>query len=204
MELTTFFQTYNLVKTVGKLAALYFKILTDEADSLFADIAKVHYTSACQAFDAASNSNTEDGTTAEIRVGIGHLRDAFNYLDTYSKSTKTTFFFFKTYPNKLGSAQDGSNIAMMISLFHDKVGDKQNASSWARKSIDKFSEYENIYRQEAREWSTSRVEDSAPPSVYAQGQKFSHYVFSQSTYDHYLSELKMKKQTLRKILKEFV
>jgi len=75
VELATIYQG---VKTGVSIVKIVLRYLDNSFDSLFREIAEVHYTSVRQAFADAERMNDVERRNFEIQVARVHLRDTFN------------------------------------------------------------------------------------------------------------------------------
>ncbi len=202
---------YSSVKVGISLAQFALKLLESKTDSIMADISRIHFTSAKQAFAAASTSDSHEGSIAEIRVGIGHLRDAYNALEEYSSQrTRFLLFFEQSHDMTTGAKifAEMTDIAAMIAVAYTYLGDKgTNAPNWRETALKDLSKYLEAYSElvkkecyiEHQYWK----ENWGPISLGGGGQALvTERTFSQQLYDEKLNQIADTRRMMEKLLEE--
>ena len=141
----------NIVETIrtlkdssGNFLDTTLQYIQYEMSGILKDVARIHLTSAEQAFIAATTSNNSEG---ECRVGIGHLRDSFNAFQIYLDRGDKWFgglFYTKWELEETTSIQlRMASIALVISLTYKRLGDESNYITWKSTGYKFATEYLN-------------------------------------------------------------
>lgn len=128
------------------------KEIRNELNQVYSDIASAHFNSAIQAFSAAANSRDFGH---EVRNGIAHLRDTYNIYELALRRRKKRKSWFGFGPEidegyvisgderakiYLGNSQ----IATLISLNYNELGELDNSRTWKSRAINDCDEYAKI------------------------------------------------------------
>jgi hypothetical protein len=148
---------YQGVKTGANIVTTALRYLDDSFNSLFLEIAKVHYASARQAFTAAAIMNDVERRNVELQVANGHLRDAFNsyqhFLNQRRNALKNFINSAAILEKKVSALSRCIEIATLIAVTYAEVGAEPNAKVWKDEAWRQFAIYEPAFRKFAKDHS---------------------------------------------------
>ena len=187
VELATIYQG---VKTGVSIVKIVLRYLDNSFDSLFREIAEVHYTSVRQAFADAERMNDVERRNFEIQVARVHLRDTFNAYQHFLNRKRKVFSTPISADKKAGALSRCIEIATLIALTYAEVGEEPNAKAWRDEAWRQFAIYEPVYRKLAR--SDSYAWDPGPPKKR---------VFDEPYFQRMLQELESDRVQLDQIFR---
>lgn len=167
------FEAKDLLDTLKKLKSeeqnfieFTLKYIHYELGNIFQDIARIHLISAEQAFFSAKISNNFEG---EIRVGIGHLRDAFNSFQISLDKGRSIKIFglsvirFKWWSdNRTKLLLKLASVASVISILYLRIEDENNYMTWKSNAINISEQYKTHRSKHISDWQKKEDPDSEP------------------------------------------
>ncbi len=139
-----------------------------ELNQIYSDVATANFEAAQFAFKAAGNSRNAE---QEVRSGIGHLRAAyFTYEKLLTKMRTTNFLFFKSEKPVLDDSSKQqvmeklAEIANMISLSYNELGERENANEWKQFASKYFGLSEKVFFEALRR-NLEAIEEMYPEYV---------------------------------------
>jgi hypothetical protein len=149
-----------LKKDKNKLLDTTLQFVQTEIFYVHKDIAKIHLLSAEQAFISALRSNDPN---SESRVGIGHLRDAFNAYQVYLDRGDVWLGIFTVPWNPIVKTEIKLKLASLsciIAIIYEQLNDKSNYLTWKNITMNEAKEYMQNRPTAIEKWKNATTKKS--------------------------------------------
>lgn len=146
----------NLKEDNNKLIDTSLSFVRYEANNILYDVAKIHLLSAEQAFISAEISNDQ---ATELRVSIGHLRDAYNAYQLFLESKRSYLIFFKrnlSLSNKTVVYLKLSVISAVIAILYKKINDTNSYIGWKSTCYEETNKFITNRSKVIQKWQYAR------------------------------------------------
>jgi hypothetical protein len=178
----------------------------DEIGKTYVDMAGAHFASASQSMKAVKKSNNPD---TEIRSTIGHFRDSYNiYYKAIRRSVtnRGVIFFWEKHTSTPDCKRELNkltcDIATIISLLYQKLGEIDNAKYWRTNAIKSFDYYaDNYWPKYSELFKINKKYVYVTEQHIGRGRYQKEYRISEKGREYIKKHLKSKRNKLKKTLK---